>query len=170
MSRGRSAPDTASRKAASRAPTAAATTAHSAIGAFAPSPRSSSLHRAWLIPARIAASAWVIPATVLASLNPMPMRTATVSARARPRITSWVARAAVPGAGDVGRGGFMGADVAGGVGILPPSFAGGLHADLSPPGPWPTAPGPVSAVKSAVCERGTGRIRPPSRAPGPADD
>ena len=115
MSRGRLAPDTArgTPRAGRRRPPRP--TAHSSIGAFAPSPRSSSLHLAWLILARAAASAWVIAAATRASLSPTPRRTATASARPRPRITSWVARAVARGSGarrfpasarrDRGRGG-----------------------------------------------------------------
>lgn len=172
MSRGKLAPDTPSRNAASCTPTDAATTAHSSIGALAPSPRSSSLHLAWLILALTAASAWVSEAAIRASLSPTPRRSATEPARPRPRNTSWVAR--LVGPGDVGRGvaddaGGLGAWAgrAGGVGILPPSFAHGLHADLSPLGRLPRAvtpcrSGPVVAPVS-VTPAGSARGVEPRR-------
>jgi hypothetical protein len=91
-SRGRSAPGTRSRNAASCPPTTDVATAHVASVAPWPSPRSSSLHLGCEMPARVAASTWRSPTTCRDSRRATPIRVATACARRRPVIAAGLAR------------------------------------------------------------------------------
>ena len=87
MSRGRSAPGTLSKKAASCSPSVAAQAAQVSIPVSTPWPPSSFATSGCETPARTATSRWRSPAPRRASRRPTPNLLATTAARTRPAIT-----------------------------------------------------------------------------------